>query len=35
VRISHVALLEAREFMRPRTNISADTAVPGPGPVLS
>jgi hypothetical protein len=34
-RISHVALLEAREFMRPRTNFSADTAVSGPGPVLS
>jgi len=34
-RISHVALLEARESMRPRTIISADTAVPGPGPVLS
>ena len=31
-RISHVALLEPA---RPRTNLSADTAVPGPGPVLS
>ena len=32
-RISHVALLE--RAARPRTNFSADTAVPGPGPVLS